>query len=78
MRAQSFEAGFSTWPALIPETKVLNAVALTTRHHIRHLRVLKNGKFDGIVSMGDLVAEVISGQAFTIDQLHKYIGQTPS
>jgi hypothetical protein len=27
---------------------------------------------------GRLVAEVISGQAFTIDQLHKYIGQTPS
>jgi CBS domain-containing protein len=56
-----------------PETTVLDAMALMTRHHIRHLPVLKEGKLDGVVSMGDLVGEVISGQAFTIDQLKKYI-----
>jgi CBS domain-containing protein len=56
-----------------PETTVLDAMALMTRHHIRHLPVLKEGKLDGVISMGDLVSEVISGQAFTIDQLHKYI-----
>jgi CBS domain-containing protein len=61
-----------------PETMVLDAMALMTRHHIRHLPVLKDGKLDGLVSMGDLVTEVISGQAFTIDQLHRYITQTPS
>jgi CBS domain-containing protein len=48
-------------------------MALMTRHHIRHLPVLKEGKLDGVISMGDLVSEVISGQAFTIDQLKKYI-----
>ena len=63
---------------VIPETTVLEAMALMTRHHIRHLPVLKDGKLDGLVSMGDLVTEVISGQAFTIDQLHRYISQTPS
>jgi CBS domain-containing protein len=55
------------------QATVLEAMALMTRHHIRHLPVLEEGKLDGIVSMGDLVSEVISGQAFTIDQLHKYI-----
>jgi len=55
------------------QTTVLEAMALMTRHHIRHLPVLEEGKLDGLVSMGDLVSEVISGQAFTIDQLHKYI-----
>lgn len=60
-----------------PETTVLDAMELMTRHHIRHLPVLKEGELDGVISMGDLVKEVISGQAFTIDQLHSYISGTP-
>ena len=52
---------------ITPETTVLDAMALMTRHHFRHLPVLKEGKLDGVVSMGDLVSEVISGQSFTID-----------
>jgi CBS domain-containing protein len=58
-----------------PETTVLEAMALMTRHHIRHLPVLDQGKLDGVVSMADLVSEVVSGQAFAIDQLQKYISQ---
>jgi len=60
-----------------PEATVLEAMVLMDRHHFRHLPVLKEGKLDGIVTMGDLMREVISGQAFTIDQLHTYIGQPP-
>jgi CBS domain-containing protein len=60
-----------------PETTVLDAMALMTHHHIRHLPVLEEGKLDGVVSMADLVSEVISGQAFTIDQLQAYIGHIP-
>ena len=56
-----------------PQTTVLDAMATMSRHHIRHLPVLEDGKLAGVISMGDLVSEVISGQAFTIDQLHKYI-----
>jgi CBS domain-containing protein len=56
-----------------PQTSVLEAMTLMSRHHIRHLPVLEQGKLDGIVSMGDLMSEVISGQAFTIDQLREYI-----
>jgi CBS domain-containing protein len=58
-----------------PETTVLDAMALMTRHHIRHLPVLKQGKLDGIVSMANLLSEVVSGQAFAIDQLQRYISQ---
>jgi CBS domain-containing protein len=60
-----------------PEATVLDAMALMNRHHFRHLPVLKEGKLDGVVTMADLMSEVISGQAFTIDQLHTYIGHTP-
>jgi len=56
-----------------PQTTVLEAMTLMTSHHIRHLPVLREGELDGVVSMGDLVSEVIAGQAFTIDQLTKYI-----
>jgi CBS domain-containing protein len=56
-----------------PQMTVLDAMATMTRHHIRHLPVLEDGKLEGVISMGDLVSEVISGQAFTIDQLQKYI-----
>jgi CBS domain-containing protein len=58
-----------------PETTVLDGMALMTRHHIRHLPVLEQGKLAGMVSMADLVSEVVSGQAFAIDQLQRYISQ---
>jgi CBS domain-containing protein len=61
-----------------PETTVLDAMSLMTRHHFRHLPVLEDGKLNGLVSMEDLVSEVLSGQAFTIDQLQRYIGHTPA
>jgi CBS domain-containing protein len=60
-----------------PDATVLDAMSLMDRHHFRHLPVLQNGKLEGLVTMSDLMREVISGQAFTIDQLHTYIGQPP-
>jgi CBS domain-containing protein len=63
---------------ITPEATVLDAMELMNRHHFRHLPVLKEGKLEGVVTMSDLMSEVISGQAFTIEQLHAYLGQTPS
>jgi CBS domain-containing protein len=60
-----------------PDATVLDAMSLMDRHHFRHLPVLKDGKLEGVVTMSDLMSEVISRQAFTIDQLHTYIGQPP-
>jgi CBS-domain-containing membrane protein len=61
-------------PATVsPETSVDACLRMMTFKKVRHLPVLDDGKLAGIVSMGDLVAAIISAQAYTIDQLHTYI-----
>jgi CBS domain-containing protein len=62
---------------ITPEATVLDAMSLMESRHFRHLPVLKEGQLEGVVTMSDLMREVISGQAFTIDQLHTYIGRPP-
>jgi CBS domain-containing protein len=44
-----------------PQATVLDAMTLMNRHHFRHLPVLKDGKLEGVVTMSDLMSEVISG-----------------
>lgn len=58
----------------LPEQTTDQAMALMTEKHIRHLPVLDAGKrVIGMVSIGDLVKETISEQAFLIKQLEQYI-----
>ncbi len=58
----------------LPEQTTDQAMALMTEKHIRHLPVLDAGKrVVGMVSIGDLVKETISQQAFLIQQLEQYI-----
>ena len=57
-----------------PEQTTDQAMALMTDKRIRHLPVLDgNQKLMGMVSIGDLVKETISEQAFLIQQLEQYI-----
>ena len=52
-------------------------MALMTQNRLRHLPVLDGGKLVGLVSIGDLVKDIISEQQFIIEQLEHYItGQT--
>ena len=48
-------------------------MALVTEIRVRHLPVLENNQVIGIISIGDLVKDAISGQQFIIDQLERYI-----
>jgi signal-transduction protein with cAMP-binding, CBS, and nucleotidyltransferase domain len=49
-------------------------MALMTEKRIRHLPILDgNQNVIGMVSIGDLVKETISEQAFLIKQLEQYI-----
>jgi len=48
-------------------------MALMTAKHIRHLPVLENKQLVGIVTLGDVVQQIIVEQKFTIGELEKYI-----
>ena len=48
-------------------------MALMTAKRIRHLPVLKNNQLIGIVTLGDVVKQIISDQQFAIRELEKYI-----
>jgi signal-transduction protein with cAMP-binding, CBS, and nucleotidyltransferase domain len=48
-------------------------MALMTENRFRHLPVMKDGNLIGIISIGDLVKDIISEQQFTIRQLEYYI-----
>ena len=47
-----------------------------TENRVRHLPVMDNGRLIGLVSIGDLVKDIISEQQFIIEQLEHYITGT--
>jgi CBS domain-containing protein len=56
-----------------PQQSTEECMALMTEKRLRHLPVLDNGKLIGLVSIGDLVKDIISEQSFVIEQLQCYI-----
>jgi CBS domain-containing protein len=57
-----------------PQQSTEECMALMTEKRLRHLPVLDDGKLIGIISIGDLVKDIISEQSFVIEQLQYYIG----
>lgn len=57
-----------------PEVKIMDAMQILTTKKMRHLPVLENGKLVGVVTLGDLVREVLADQEHKIDQLMRYVG----
>jgi len=56
-----------------PDQTSDECMALMTENRLRHLPVIDGGRMVGIVSIGDLVKDIISDQQFTIEQLRQYI-----
>ena len=48
-------------------------MALMTDNRLRHLPVVKDDRLIGLISIGDLVKNIISEQKFVIEQLEHYI-----
>ena len=59
-----------------PEMSVKDCMVMMTNSRIRHLPVIDKGVLVGIVSIGDVVNSIISGQEATILDLENYIAGT--
>lgn len=53
-------------------------MGLMTHLRVRHLPVVWGGDVLGIVSIGDLVKDVIDDQSWVIEQLEAYIARSPT
>jgi CBS domain-containing protein len=56
-----------------PDTDVFDCMRMCTDSRVRHLPVVQGDRVLGVISIGDLVKEVISAQAEQIEQLQRYI-----
>jgi CBS domain-containing protein len=56
-----------------PSQSIDDCMSLMTNKRVRHLPVMDHGSLVGIVSIGDLVREIISDQQSTIELLEQYI-----
>jgi CBS domain-containing protein len=56
-----------------PRTKTRDCMALMSEKNIRHLPVVEEGRVVGMVSIRDIVTDIIADQDFTISQLEHYI-----
>jgi CBS domain-containing protein len=56
-----------------PDQTVQECMALMTEKHVRHLPVIDEGRLIGIISIGDVVKEIIAEQSAVIDHLTGYI-----
>lgn len=56
-----------------PEQSLEQCMALMTEKRVRHLPVLVGEDVLGIISIGDLLKNIIGDQKFIIDQLEHYI-----
>jgi len=57
----------------IPDDDAEAVLGIMTRHRMRHLPVLEQGRVAGIISIGDIVKAKLSDSAFEVHHLRDYI-----
>lgn len=60
-----------------PEVSLEEALEIMTEHRFRHLPVEEDGQIIGMVSIGDLVKELLRDKDEKIESLHSYITGSP-
>jgi CBS domain-containing protein len=58
-----------------PDQRIEEFMALMTEKRVRHLPVIEGEQVLGMISIGDLVKEIIAEQQFIIEQLEHYISR---
>lgn len=56
-----------------PGTSIEDCIALMTAKNIRHLPVIEKNQLVGIVTVGDVLKQLIEDQKFEIQELERYI-----
>jgi len=56
-----------------PQQTLEECMALMTEKNLRHLPVLDDGRLIGVISMRDVVKDLIAEKEFLIEQLENYI-----
>ena len=56
-----------------PELTIEETMAIMTEKHIRHLPVVVEDRVLGMISIGDVVRNIIEEEEFEIQQLTNYI-----
>jgi len=59
-----------------PGDSIKQCMETMTTCHVRHLPVVEDGKLLGIVSIGDLVKELLNEKETEVEQLNKFITGT--
>lgn len=59
--------------SVTPKQTTEHCMIVMTDNHLRHLPVIENEKLLGLISIGDLVKNVIEDQKNLIEQLQSYI-----
>jgi CBS domain-containing protein len=59
--------------SVTPSETIEECMGLMTNKHIRHLPVCEDEKLVGLISIGDVVKQMIEDKDLLIDNMEKYI-----